>query len=632
MSVEDAISEKLRLSDFNRIINESMDSLLNDKGLSIEKANKKDRGKAFQEFYLKEIATFLLNLDDDDIESGLRCDGSRDLNIDFVYFNGVQYYIYQSKFKGKKSHHLTRDEISGFFNIHTRILDRDFLNLNANDDVLDLLDDFSEKSEVVYTLITNAKNTIDNEAEIKLQMKKMKKHTDKASWEVKGLSELKDDYVRAQSINNVIPDEICIPITKIQSPGLDSKTWAFLDITDLICKDRKYATLICTIKGTELKNLYRQYKESLFNYNIRSFLGLNPINKKMRETIDRYPEKFYYFNNGLSAICTDYNIVCDDKNQSLNICCKNFQIINGAQTTACIGTYRDDPKLKDVQVLLRITKTEDLKKEKKGLNRLIIMYNNSQTVIKISDFRSNDDIQLFLEEKLKDYMYVGCVPYRNLVYLPKRKKFKASKDKLHIKLDTLARALYAFHYDPVMIQMTAKRLFDTESENGGKYWYIFGDNGEEVSHFPKSKIDEIASICFIWFKLEELLKRSQKELKLQGKGDTVEYQTYLTKWHFLALYGYILRTVYSKDLNTIYRNTLKGKFWKTKNFIVNWFSRIDDIICDVLDDAYHEAKEKTSLEEAAVKGFNFRNWLRSERAWNKILRKCRKVSKETFPI
>ncbi|MCJ7759613.1 AIPR family protein [Candidatus Bathyarchaeota archaeon] len=164
----------------------------------------------------------------------------------------------------------------------------------------------------------------------------------------------------------------------------------------------------------------------------------------MIETLEQCPDKFYYFNNGLSAICTRIEYVPEHREKGLFIKCANFQIINGAQTTACIGTYKDAAKLKDVRVLLRITQTEDIKKEQKGLNRSIILYNNSQTVIKASDFRSNDKVQVFLEEKLKEYSYRGTKQHKSLVYVRKRKKIGKSVEKIYINLETLARVLHAF--------------------------------------------------------------------------------------------------------------------------------------------------------------------------------------------
>jgi AIPR protein len=55
-------------------------------------------------------------------------------------------------------------------------------------------------------------------------------------------------------------------------------------------------------------NLYKKEREKLFAYNIRSYMGKKGINRDIIETARNSAADFYYFNNGVSAICTDYSI------------------------------------------------------------------------------------------------------------------------------------------------------------------------------------------------------------------------------------------------------------------------------------------------------------------------------------
>ena len=111
--------------DLQKIIKSGMERYLEDRGYSYNKASKKELGRAFLEFYVRDIGTYLYQFDEDLLEDGLRCDGSNDLNVDFAYKNEDIFYIIQSKFKtGKGS--LERDEISGCFKIHSRVLDTKF--------------------------------------------------------------------------------------------------------------------------------------------------------------------------------------------------------------------------------------------------------------------------------------------------------------------------------------------------------------------------------------------------------------------------------------------------------------------------------------------------------------------------
>ena len=61
---------------------------------------------------------------------------------------------------------------------------------------------------------------------------------------------------------------------------------------------------------------------------------------------------------------------------------------------------------------MRITETQSVGTEK-GINEKIIRYNNTQNKITLSDFRSNDKIQLELLGKFKtiNYKILGKINY-----------------------------------------------------------------------------------------------------------------------------------------------------------------------------------------------------------------------------
>ncbi|MCJ7759614.1 hypothetical protein MUP59_00525 [Candidatus Bathyarchaeota archaeon] len=241
---------------FDRVVNEGMSRLLEERGLSFSNANKKQLGKSFCRFYMSEIACYLLPMSEDDIEDGI-CDGKNDLDVDFVFEHNRQFYIYQSKYAGQKTH-LSRDQITSFFGIHARIADRKYLNANGNELLVDLLRNFDPKCEVYYTLITNDRLTDMHVAEFKKGLETPTLSFKKVSWDLKGISEIKDEHRRALSTDETIPQEVAIPVDKIQmdAPELNTeKVWAYLDVTDLIDPSQQYKSIICTIKGTVLRDL-----------------------------------------------------------------------------------------------------------------------------------------------------------------------------------------------------------------------------------------------------------------------------------------------------------------------------------------------------------------------------------------
>jgi hypothetical protein len=626
------MSNTISLDFISKDIENKIEYYLKEKGIqSIKEANKKQLGKAFLEYYVKDIAKFLYQFDDDLIDDGLACDYKGDLNVDFVYKNEDTYFILQSKYKGK-GNKITRDEIAGFAKVHSRITDTEFFNKHANEQLKDLLSDFSKKSFAHYFLITNDKVSevlIDEfNKDTKEEIEHFSDYT--IDFELKGLSEIKNDYKSAVSIDEPIPDSVNIPIEKIEDHFLAEKEWSYIDLTNILGIDTKFMTVMTTIKGTELKNLYRQYKARLFNYNIRGYLGLNVINKKMRNTIQENPSMFYLFNNGISAICTDMKLEKTAGGRGLQLVANNFQIINGAQTTCTIGQFSDEQKLKDVRVLLRITKTHDIKKEK-GLNKQIITYNNSQTVIKASDFRSNDDIQIFLQAYLPNYIYKASTPYRKLIYLPKRMIYKKKKEEIYLNMETLAKLLYAFYYEPTKIYANSNFLFDIDPSTGGKYWELFGENGEECSFFTDDKLKTIVSIALLWLFINDKLKSKSKVI-YKEKGQTWEYMSYLAKWHFFWAYGHIIKNLYKEKIGWIVNRILDGKAFHHNGFVDDWFLTIGDKIQEQLEDEYLDAKPTENEEETSGKGFNFKNWLRNPKSFEKLKLKFKRLREDIFPL
>ncbi|WP_243142943.1 AIPR family protein [[Clostridium] scindens] len=78
------------------------------------------------------------------------------------------------------------------------------------------------------------------------------------------------------------------------------------------------------------------YKDDLFSGNPRNYLGAgkrkNKINLGIMDTVQEQPEKFWAYNNGLTALVNDYEIDNDNITKVHGI-----TIINGTQLTGTIG-------------------------------------------------------------------------------------------------------------------------------------------------------------------------------------------------------------------------------------------------------------------------------------------------------
>ena len=129
--------------------------------------------------------------------------------------------------------------------------------------------------------------------------------------------------------------------------------------------------------------LYDTHHTRLLENNVRVFLSATrKANKGIRDTIKENPFKFFSFNNGISA--TAESISVSEKKVLL---IKDFQIVNGGQTTATIHYSRkkDKSSLKNVFVAVKITA---LKKDDKysDIVSKISQAANTQSTIANSDF------------------------------------------------------------------------------------------------------------------------------------------------------------------------------------------------------------------------------------------------------
>ena len=578
------------------IIRESMQDYYCERGISSPTTI--DIGHAFARFYINEIFANKYNITDEEINDGLNIDGKGDLGADCIFIKDNTYMIFQFKYKGQKNC-ITKDEIAGFKELYEKFSNQEHVSAYGNSEIKAALSKFSAKSNAIFYFVTND--------ELRDDYKDVAVKRDNIEYQYIDLNEIWIEYKNVVSQSNGVPELVTLPIQKIEND-----TNACIDLTSLVAKNSGYETMILVLKGSQIKELYehKNYRDSLFTYNIRGYLGEKPVNRKIRDTIIEQPENFYYLNNGISAICTSYKVI-NNSEHSTFIECENFQIINGAQTVTTIAkTPKEHLKNLDfVQVIMRLTKTEDIKSHKKGLNRDIIQANNNQTAIKISDFRSNDEIQLFLENELNNFMYKGTNPFLKIKYQPKRKYFKKNKsDNLFIiQMDTLAKVLYSFYYDPIKFQSKPALLYDVDTENEGLYWKIFGINDEEASLYDKSKLSEIAAIIIMWIHLQE----KSKIVKKIESQDSRLYQATLAKWQIMYALGLVMRTLTLDEGKKVINHLVDGKYLVSNGVLDNWMNIILEIIEDLLDDEYETNQEDQNA-------FNLRNWLRKKDLTNKI--------------
>ena len=111
-----------------------------------------------------------------------------------------------------------------------------------------------------------------------------------------------------------------------------------------------YQAYIAIIPGSCLADLYGTYKVRLMENNVRQFLQFTgKINTGIKDTIEREPEMFLAYNNGIAATASSIEL---DRTGKYIKSIKGLQIVNGGQTTASLFHVRESNKSVDLSRVL----------------------------------------------------------------------------------------------------------------------------------------------------------------------------------------------------------------------------------------------------------------------------------------
>ena len=153
------------------------------------------------------------------------------------------------------------------------------------------------------------------------------------------------------------------------------------------CTSTEYESYLSVLSGEALVSIYEQFGQKLFEQNVRTFLQFRGnVNKGIRNTINDSPEKFFAYNNGITATASDVEI--DDTGNIIKI--SNFQIVNGGQTTSAIYAANKNAKLdiSNVSVQMKLSVVKDTSLQGDFVSR-VSRYANTQNKVNESDFFSN---------------------------------------------------------------------------------------------------------------------------------------------------------------------------------------------------------------------------------------------------
>lgn len=167
--------------------------------------------------------------------------------------------------------------------------------------------------------------------------------------------------------------------------------------------DASYKSYLFAINGSVLANVFANFGNRLLEQNVRTFLqAKTKVNKGILKTIAEEPGMFFAYNNGLTA--TASKVISQRlPNGSLVISSiRDFQIVNGGQTTASLLYARDALKLSlqniHVQVKLSVVEESQLGEVVPKISE----YANTQNKVSVADLASNSPTQIKIERLSKE--------------------------------------------------------------------------------------------------------------------------------------------------------------------------------------------------------------------------------------
>jgi hypothetical protein len=389
--------------------------------------------------------------DPDEIDLGDYLPRRDELGIDVVFeddTNKILLLVQATWGKDKP----TEDKVKGFFDLHRLLKDPAYVR-QGGADIQRLVGDYGEKIDDGYSVIMRFACRASVPADSRLRAVATASERDYGEGVVCEFLDRADIFERIRILKSeagAAPD-VEFRIRKM----------AFFQF------ETPYPTAIARMTAGELIQLHHAHANRLYSENVRlpMYLTNLRINDEIVRTAQEQPDSFFYFNNGISAICESFTV------EDNLVRAAGFQIINGAQTLGGLVKANYTGEVRNVTVLFRLTQIGG-SAEDSDFRERIILYNNTQNPVKEPDFRSNDPIQRFLQNQLGKH-FSGKGPVPNFYYRAKRGYKPKGIGGKALDREYFANVVHSFRHQPTVSFKAPKTLWD--NTQGGRYWEVFGD-------------------------------------------------------------------------------------------------------------------------------------------------------------
>jgi hypothetical protein len=486
---------------------------------SLEDRNKRLLTRAFSAYTIQSLGGI-----DPKLASESVVDGYEDNGLDALYFDDKSkiLWLVQSKWIERAEGEPDSGEVSKFTRGIRDLIDLKLERFNEKVKskeavIIEALNNPFIKIRIVLAYTGQAKLSIHSDRLIKDLIEELNDTSELAAFYIFSLSTAHKALVNTLDGNPVNADLVLTNWGKVDEP---------------------YHSVFGTIGACDLANIWKENRNRIFSENIRDFIGFSDVNEDIIDTIKNEPANFYYFNNGVTALCKSISkkpLGGNDRNIGYFIA-EDFKIVNGAQTVGSLGTLLDTNKdsLEKIKVFIKLISLENCPKQ---FGIQITKATNTQNKIDKKDFVSLDPEQ----ERLKIELALEKINYHY-----KRSDEKIPLDNKNCTIEEATIALACFNND-VSLSVQAKREI-------GKLW-------SDLTKEPYTNLFNPQIKGYILWRAVLVLRKVNEVLKdLEDNADSRD------KSHYIHSNRLVLHVIF-KNLSKANMSTPHFKF---DNFVSNF--------------------------------------------------------------
>ena len=332
-------------------------------------------------------------------------------------------------------------------------------------------------------------------------------------------------------------------------------------------------TILGVMKLRELSEFIIKNRDYVFESNIRQWMQFKTmINKGIRETLQNVPDKFFYYNNGITIVVADFE---ERENNSLML--NAPQIVNGAQTSNSILDRAKRTHNLDGSITVTIIKADDEKDQNN-----ITKYRNSQNSVRGKDLVSLMDFHKSIKSQLQNLCYFYEIQAGSFDSKTKSQQSEYKGDVIFNKYLPVNHKKVIVAKDAIQALVAGIEQRPTEAYSSPAQFLPRGSKYDEV--FNENLKDEYR-LLFYPYLVKEYAKMVQKYGK-RGGHKTKRYATlFFVAVYFRILHRNILETKgdFKKDitkLESIFRSLkLNSRILKLTDLVVTKFledTAVDD--------------------------------------------------------